>query len=652
MSQQVLNVLKRFLYTAETQEKLNAIADVMDTQTHQEGGGVSQNGNEKWQNLIQKHIVVTPLHLDNVQDSDKCILGGNLLSDLEVLKPYQDSNNSKTIYNVCCAPTMLGTAPYLQALLQNPISNVDSLLKRQQVLKSAIHKLGQVDPKVLQSILEKLQEHEKDVLWMIDNHIESDSGANIESQSSLFDMAYFTFIFLRHLNKQDKVLTGFNLYRIIVSPLVGLLTPITYVIVPYLVLRYKLKINVGLVTYIKLMLTTLMSGDTLFMGSSKLHKLKWVSVVFSILFYFQSVFNNFEISKALYKIAKLLVSKINGMVNFMQAAKQYMNAMWDPSIKTAFHLNISDQQEAHVNWFSGFKTTGFSLMSNFGRQLKYYKMFKPEPYIKVLQQVYAIDMIHSIVRIASQRHFVFTELVAGSQVPELALQDFWHPCLDSENVVKNSITMGDSVPNNIMLTGPNAGGKSTIIKSVLSALLFSQTFTLCNASYARLTPFAFMNSQINIPDCKGEQSLFEAEMYRSRDNLRMLKSLALTQDGQPNARFSFIAMDEIFNSTNPIEGIAGAYAICKNMASYPHSMSIISTHYLYLCKLAKDIPSCFKNYKMNVNYNESTKEIMYPYRLTPGISRQYIALELLRLNGFEDDVIQEALTIKHRLLKP
>lgn len=144
---------------------------------------------------------------------------------------------------------------------------------------------------------------------------------------------------------------------------------------------------------------------------------------------------------------------------------------------------------------------------------------------------------------------------------------------------------------------------------------------------------------MNIPDCKGKESLFEAEMYRSKDNLDSLKKYT--------GKLSAIFMDEIFNSTNPIEGISGAYAIAKNMVKHETTMTFITTHYIYLTKLASHQPEKFINMKMNVIHNDN--EIKYPYKILPGISRQYIALELLQLNGFDKDVVEDALAIKKKL---
>jgi DNA mismatch repair ATPase MutS len=110
-------------------------------------------------------------------------------------------------------------------------------------------------------------------------------------------------------------------------------------------------------------------------------------------------------------------------------------------------------------------------------------------------------------------------------------------------------------------------------------------------------------------------------------------------------KLSLFIMDEIFNSTNPVEGIAGAYAIAKKMSEYSGCVLLFTTHYIYLTKLHK--LGRFTNYKMNIVRKDG--DITYPYKLSKGISKQYIALDLLGKNGFDQDIITEAVAIKDKL---
>jgi len=139
-----------------------------------------------------------------------------------------------------------------------------------------------------------------------------------------------------------------------------------------------------------------------------------------------------------------------------------------------------------------------------------------------------------------------------------------------------------------------------------------------------------------VPDCKGSESLFEAEMMRSKESL----------DAVESGGDAIVFMDEIFNSTNPVEGIAGAYAIAKKLSEKCKVM--ITTHFLYLTKLAKTSP--YKLLKMNVQEATEAGKVSYPYRVAPGISRQYIALTLLKERGFDEALLNDAIEIKNKLM--
>jgi DNA mismatch repair ATPase MutS len=150
-----------------------------------------------------------------------------------------------------------------------------------------------------------------------------------------------------------------------------------------------------------------------------------------------------------------------------------------------------------------------------------------------------------------------------------------------------------------------------------------------------------IETYLHIPDTKGSSSLFEAEMFRSKDYIDKIKNMDID-------KFSFIVLDEIFSSTNYVEGFSGAYSILKKISSFSNTLSITTTHYTDLEILEKETKGKIINYKFEVERNEDN-EIIFNYKLKRGISNQYIALELLKKNGFDDDVIKTALDICKRI---
>ena len=231
--------------------------------------------------------------------------------------------------------------------------------------------------------------------------------------------------------------------------------------------------------------------------------------------------------------------------------------------------------------------------------------------VTLINDIYHLETLISIVKLRNHKDMCIP-IYLKSDVPKCYIKNGYHPVLGNKSV-KNSLIMNQ---NNIILTGPNAGGKSTYLKSIMANVILSQTLCLSFANTCALTPFYFINTQINIPDRNGKESLFQAEMNRTKNNIDNIEKYE-------NDKLSFVIMDEIFSSINPLEGISGSYAICKKLLSYKNVLIIIATHYSLLTELEKE--TNFINYCVKVNDDYS-----YDYKIKKGISNQSIALEMLK----------------------
>lgn len=568
-----------------------------------------------------------------IQTSGKPIqIGPDLLTDIEMFQTYQGDNDTKanSIFSKIDHCFTQGGKQFLTKILSKPIDNLDLLRSRSNAIQSIESKLDSITP-----LLRELHESESAVAWVY--------NSDKEELIHMYDMVYFSTWFTRPLNKQDKVLTAYNIYRVLVSPAIGILSPICYVIVPFMILRKQLGIKIHFFTYVKYMVKMMFASDAMIALPASLSSLKYLSFAFTLIFYFQGVFNSIELAGAVNRICSLITQKVNGFIRFIKAAAQLLKLIDSSYVSHFFDCTSIDISPA-LDTFESFTINKYSLIRNFGKQLSIFKYIDKNDYKPLINSAYIIDSLSSIAILANAQKvsyvtFAYDEKNKGK--PYVSLIDMWHPCLDDDKVVKNSLQVGGDKSNNIILTGPNAGGKSTLIKSLLVNVVLAQACGVACAKHATLAPFHLINSQINIPDCKGRESLFEAEMYRSKGNLDALSAL-------DHEKTALIVMDEIFNSTNPVEGIAGAYAIAKHMATHKNASCVITTHYLYLTKLAKDCPNVFTNYRMNVNIHEGTGEIEYPYKLGRGVSRQFIALELLKKNGFDLGLINDAIAIKDK----
>jgi DNA mismatch repair ATPase MutS len=608
MSKCAVDFIKNF-FTDKTLQKQNSIIDNFSN--------IESIQNQEYiQNIITKI---------NLVKSDISI-GNDVYSDVEFFDNFNQDLKSKTIFEVINSFNTSGAKLLGKDILSNPIYDIEILNKRKTVLKTLEEKNKENNSSELFDILHT---YEPNIMWLFENrekHIED-----------LLNIVYFRMILLRKLNNSGSTLTGWNIYRILLSPLIGILSPIIYFIIPFLVITWKFKIPISFISYLRLTWEMMFKGTQFMLPVGNTQRyVTMISYTFSFIFYFQGLFNSVEVSKTLHKLCTHIIEKFNGVVKYLKASQIIIDKYWDDNIYNTFitKSDILKDFSKESEYINSLKDMKFSLFSNFGKQLHGYKFINRDIINSVMIKTYLIDFLRNIVVIKDKYNFVFTDFIEN-EIPKIEGKGFRHPCLNKDSVVRNDI----DINNNIIITGPNAGGKSTFIKTLLINVLLSQTICISTSDYCLLTPFKKINSQINVPDTKGHESLFEAEMHRCLYNL---KALEKTNENE----FTFIIMDEIFNSTNPVEGIAAAYAIVKKMSEYKNCILIFTTHYVYLTKLAK-ITNRFINYKMNVIIDG--KNIKFPYKLIKGLSKQYIALELLKQNGFDEKIINEAINIKNKL---
>lgn len=242
--------------------------------------------------------------------------------------------------------------------------------------------------------------------------------------------------------------------------------------------------------------------------------------------------------------------------------------------------------------------------------------------------------------------YTFTKFLDRSQnaKPYIKLANMWNPFLEANIAVGNSVEMDAAKGvQNIILTGPNAGGKSTFLTGVTTSLLLSQTFGIAPAKEAVITPFDKINTYIDIADdIAAGKSLFMSEVDRAQEHLKMLTKLKKHE-------FSFTIFDEPFSGTNPTEGAAAEYSILESMADYTNTLNIVATHYPIVMLLEKKAPGKgFRNYKVYIKRKQGQKKIGYTYKVIPGRSTQAIAIDILEEQGYDTRLLKRAREIiKH-----
>lgn len=245
----------------------------------------------------------------------------------------------------------------------------------------------------------------------------------------------------------------------------------------------------------------------------------------------------------------------------------------------------------------------------------------------------------------NSKQFCFAEL-QQKNMPYLYLEEFINPLVlerknstSTRNPVPNTIELGHDGPSrNCIITGPNAGGKSTLIKAIGINVLLAQSLGIAAAKKCLLTPFSFVATYLNITDdINSGNSLFKAEVLRTQELINTLASL-------PKNHHGLLIFDEIFNGTTPVEGSAAAYAVAEFLGNLLNGITIIATHFDLLTKIETNQSCSYKNYKVSVTINNDGS-LSYPFTISEGIARQNIALDILRNEGYSGEIITRTANI-------
>lgn len=230
--------------------------------------------------------------------------------------------------------------------------------------------------------------------------------------------------------------------------------------------------------------------------------------------------------------------------------------------------------------------------------------------------------------------YCFPEYITDASKPFVSVSHFWNPAINPLKAVPSSITIGKQNRQNIIVTGPNAGGKSTILKGLIINIIMAQSLGIASGESMQFTPFKKIMTYLNITDdIAAGNSHFKAGVLRAR-------KLMTTASNKTKGNFSFTAVDEVFNGTSFKEGQAAAYALIEQLGQQPNNMCATVTHFPKIAHLENRTPY-FSNYKVTV-IQDHNGAIHYPYKLQPGISNQAIALDILKQEGFGDTFLDKA----------
>jgi DNA mismatch repair protein MutS len=275
----------------------------------------------------------------------------------------------------------------------------------------------------------------------------------------------------------------------------------------------------------------------------------------------------------------------------------------------------------------------------------------------IARAVAASDVLCGLAELAVHQGYCRPEMLTGREINVI---DGRHPVVEQSLpagfFVPNSTCLGGkemnhegakeakeeekknlSSPDLVILTGPNASGKSCYLRQVGLIQLMAQVGSFVPARSAKLGVCDRIFTRVGaVDDLATGQSTFMVEMNETANILNHATAKSL------------VLLDEIGRGTATFDGLSIAWAVAEYLAVEIKSRTIFATHYHELNELATII-SNVANYQVTVK--ELPDQIIFLHQVQPGGADKSYGIEAGRLAGLPTVVIQRAKQVMGQIEK-
>ena len=554
-------------------------------------------------------------------NEQKKSLKENIITDLELVNTIDSSSNP--IYSYLFDNSNAFSKKCVEQITQYYTTDVTFLKDTQNLFKTyktTSKKYNEISPNY-SNISE---------LW---NEIKND----ISFKEKYY---YLDWTMLEFLNKSETFLQWMSIYNI-ASPIISFFIPIIILIIPFFIIKLK-GLSLSITEYIDVLKVVISNHaiGKLFTEFNNVEISQKIYLLVSAAFYVFSIYQNIvlcarfnnnmsKIHKYFIEIKEYLNYTINSMNNYL---------IYSTSLTTHSEFNniliekieILVELQNKISHISEYKLS-FKKVFEIGHILKYfYEIYENKEYNDAFMYSFGfngyVDCIEGLINNIADNKISFAEFT--NKKKKNNFKNNYYAVLKNNNPIKNNIKLD----KNIIITGPNASGKTTVLKSILINIILTQQFGCGFYDSAKLNPYKYIHCYLNIPDTSGRDSLFQSEARRCKEILDIVDN--------NKKDLHLCVFDELYSGTNPEEAVVGSTAFMEYLVKNKYVSCMLTTHFISVCEKLKNNKNII-NYHMDVT--KQNNKITYNYLFKEGISKIKGGLNVLYDMNYPKEIIDNTI---------
>jgi hypothetical protein len=446
---------------------------------------------------------------------------------------------------------------------------------------------------------------------------------------------------LEFLNTNEYFLQFMSIYSM-TSPIITLILPLFILLIPFLIIKTK-GIDLSFDEYLSILKECIQHNaiGRLFTQFHTVSLQEKTYMIVSALFYVFSIYQNFLLCYKFNQNMKKIHEFINEFKIYLQhtilSMEDYVECTKCFSTHEEFlsdftkELDTLKEIQTELLKITDFKYN-FNKFSQIGHILKtFYQLHTNKTFEHCIMYSFGfhgyMDCLKGLQENIREKKMNFSQFTKKKN--KNIFKNIYYPTLKDVSHVKNDVNLN----KHIIISGPNASGKTTIVKSTLFNIICTQQFGCGFYDSAILKPYHHLHCYLNIPDTSGRDSLFQAEARRCKNIIDFVV--------EHNEDMHFCAFDELYSGTNPEEATSSAIAFMKYIVKRKNVCSMLTTHFIEVC-------NSLDSHENIVNCHMHTKKdkhnIRYFFQLREGISNVKGGYNVLHELNYPKEIIENMKT--------